>query len=273
MSLSSHHLRWLTSLALLPLLGVLIYLGEWYLFGGIVLFSTLGQYEFYSLLWPERERRGWKWAGVSGGAALLLFARLWPAQSPATLLLIAFWAANLGFLVQYSRRPLQTRYADCLILLAGLFYLPLMLQSFFVFTPAETVLVLIATFASDTGAYYAGTWFGRRKIWPSISPKKTWAGSAGGLVLCATCCLVLGVLVDGWPWRATGWWMWPLLGLLLNCAAQAGDFFESALKRSLEAKDSGSFLPGHGGVLDRIDSLLLVVPVYAVWRTIFAISP
>jgi phosphatidate cytidylyltransferase len=126
----------------------------------------------------------------------------------------------------------------------------------------ETVLVLLASFASDTGAYYAGSWFGKRKIWPAISPKKTWAGSVGGALTCVAVCLILGFAVGDWPFGRASWGTWIALGLALNLASQFGDFFESALKRSLDAKDSGALLPGHGGVLDRIDSLLFAAPVY-----------
>jgi phosphatidate cytidylyltransferase len=96
-----------------------------------------------------------------------------------------------------------------------------------------------------------------------VSPKKTWAGSWGGLACCTAGCLGLGLL-----WGLASWPAYLLLGLALGVAAQAGDFFESALKRHLDVKDSGRLLPGHGGVLDRIDSLLLVVPAYAAARAL-----
>jgi hypothetical protein len=96
---------------------------------------------------------------------------------------------------------------------------------------------------------------GGPKIWPSISPKKTWAGSLGGLATCIVVCVGIGLLLGSADILS-----FALLGTGLNVAAQLGDFFESALKRWRGVKDSGRVLPGHGGILDRIDSLLFVLP-------------
>lgn len=262
MSVSSHAKRWLTSLVLLPVLACLVVFGAWFLFAGVLVIALLGLYEFYTLHWPGKDARGRKILGLALGGGFLLAAQLgWTALAGA-LLLAAFWAANLGFLCSFSRSEGQARYPESLILFTGLLYVPFMLHFFLGFRPQETVLVLLATFASDTGAYYAGTWWGRRKIWPSISPKKTWAGALGGALTCVAVCLILGLSVGEWPFGRASFGAWLLVGVALNLASQFGDFFESALKRSLGAKDSGALLPGHGGVLDRIDSLLLVTPVY-----------
>ena len=117
------------------------------------------------------------------------------------------------------------------------------------------LLVILGTWATDTGAYFIGIRWGRHQLAPRISPNKSVEGALGGL-LCATLIvqyvnsrLQLGLL-PGW-----------LMGLAIGVAAAFGDLFESALKREAGVKDSGWILPGHGGVLDRIDSLLFTVPV------------
>ena len=113
---------------------------------------------------------------------------------------------------------------------------------------------------------------GGPKVWPRVSPKKTWAGSVGGMVACVGLCLLMGAVDEYWlsgAGQGRPWWMWMVLGVVLNASAQFGDFFESALKRRQDVKDSGRLLPGHGGVLDRIDSLLLAVPAYAGLDAIF----
>jgi phosphatidate cytidylyltransferase len=109
---------------------------------------------------------------------------------------------------------------------------------------------------------------GRHKIWPLVSPKKSWEGYFGGMLLCVLACTVLGLAAEALDWRMIRLplWGWVLLALGLNMAALFGDFFESALKRSLDVKDSGTILPGHGGMLDRIDSLLFVLPVFMFLR-------
>ena len=132
----------------------------------------------------------------------------------------------------------------------------------------QVLLVLLAAFISDTGAYYAGRGYGARLIWPTVSPNKTVEGSMGGLAACVTV-----VCAMGWSIGAAPWWTWVILGVVLGVAAQLGDFFESALKRWMAVKDSGSLLPGHGGILDRIDALLLVTPVYAAARALVQFFP
>jgi phosphatidate cytidylyltransferase len=127
----------------------------------------------------------------------------------------------------------------------------------------DWVLVLLfVTFASDTGAYAVGRLFGRHKLAPQISPAKTIEGAFGGLIASAAVAVLAGALLrlHGSPWRMLA------LGLAVSVAAQLGDLAESALKRRLEIKDAGSLVPGHGGLLDRLDSLLFTgaVVYYAV---------
>jgi len=264
MKVPSHVQRWLTALILLPLLAGAIFRGGWFVFAAAGIVTSLGIWEFYTLFWPGRQKAFLKFIGAGTAMGLLLAAELGRPGLMPILILAAFWLANLKFLAAYGREPEKAAYRTELILVAGLLYLALPLQLFFLFTPLEIVLVLAAAFASDTGAFYAGTFLGGKKIWPRVSPKKTWAGSIGGLLCSMGVCLLIGAL-----WSENPWWVWPLLGAGLNVAAQFGDFFESALKRHLDVKDSGSLLPGHGGILDRVDSLLLVAPVYAGLDAVF----
>jgi len=125
-------------------------------------------------------------------------------------------------------------------------------------------LAFLTTFATDTGAYAAGKAMGRRKLAPSVSPGKTWEGAAGGLLAAMGAAVGLVHLLDGVESR-----VWPALalGLAIGLAAQAGDLLESKLKRMAGAKNSGRLIPGHGGLLDRLDSLVPVFPlVYCASR-------
>ena len=116
------------------------------------------------------------------------------------------------------------------------------------------VLTIIGiVIATDTGAYFAGRAIGGPKIAPRISPSKTWAGLAGGMAASAGLVSGVGTYVEGFAF-----WQ-PLLGAALAVIAQAGDFFESWMKRKAGVKDSGSLIPGHGGLLDRADGLLAVL--------------
>lgn len=119
-------------------------------------------------------------------------------------------------------------------------------------------LAFLTTFATDTGAYAVGKAMGRRKLAPSVSPGKTWEGAAGGLLAAMGAAAGLVHLLDGIESR-----VWPALalGLAVGVAAQAGDLLESKLKRMAGAKNSGRLIPGHGGLLDRLDSLVPVFPL------------
>ncbi|WP_338825486.1 hypothetical protein MHOCP_10610 [Moorella humiferrea] len=127
------------------------------------------------------------------------------------------------------------------------------------------ILTLIMTWANDTGAYFCGRLFGRRHPWPSLSPGKTWAGAIGGLMSTLAVTETFGqhLLPFFSGWVLAGW------ALLTSIAAQAGDLIESGFKRQAGVKDSGTILPGHGGILDRFDSLLLVAPVVYYYLAFF----
>ena len=136
--------------------------------------------------------------------------------------------------------------------------------------PSLVLFLLFVVWAGDTAAYYAGRAWGRHKLAPSLSPGKSWEGAiasvlgsaliAAGLVGLSTLLQQHDIAVLSYP---DDLWYWMLLAGIVNVAGQVGDLAESALKRSAGVKDSGNLLPGHGGVLDRIDSLLLAAP--ALW--------
>lgn len=133
-------------------------------------------------------------------------------------------------------------------------------------TPLTLFFALGLVWIADTAAYFAGNAFGRRRLAPSISPGKTWEGVAGAVAATFAYAIIFGV--PGMPLgsyaRQAGWPVY-LGAMVLLCAVSiVGDLFESALKRQAGAKDSGTVLPGHGGVLDRLDSALATLPVAAI---------
>ncbi|MGP7998127.1 MAG: phosphatidate cytidylyltransferase [Streptosporangiaceae bacterium] len=155
---------------------------------------------------------------------------------------------------------------------AGLFalvYLPLMASFVGLMLaapdgPRRTLAFLILPVCSDVGGYLVGVLAGRHPMAPVISPSKTWEGLAGSV----TGCVVAGVLVLTLLLHGT-WWQGILLGAAAVAAATLGDLSESMVKRDLQIKDMGRLLPGHGGILDRIDSLLITAPVVWLLLTIF----
>ena len=122
---------------------------------------------------------------------------------------------------------------------------------------AWVMLTLVVTWLNDTGAYFAGRAYGRRKLYPRISPSKTWEGAAGGLAASVLSALLIKAL--GWL-PELPWWGSVIVSAGAAVLGPVGDLSESMLKRAYGAKDSGALLPGHGGVLDRVDALLFTAP-------------
>jgi phosphatidate cytidylyltransferase len=129
---------------------------------------------------------------------------------------------------------------------------------------AWLLLLLAAVWGYDSGAYLIGRWLGRHRLVERISPSKTVEGLAGGLVAATLTSGIVSVLVGLDPWHAL------LLGPLLGLAAQAGDLAESLVKRAAGRKESGHLVPGHGGILDRIDSFLFAAPVLVAYALLVA---
>ncbi|TCT26737.1 phosphatidate cytidylyltransferase [Melghiribacillus thermohalophilus] len=117
--------------------------------------------------------------------------------------------------------------------------------------------ILFVIWATDTGAIFSGKYFGKRKLWPEISPKKTVEGSVGGIISAVVVGLIFQLVVP----VHSSMFIVLILSVLISVFGQIGDLVESAIKRKYAVKDSGNILPGHGGILDRFDSLLFVLPI------------
>jgi len=165
--------------------------------------------------------------------------------------------------VSISSGRTDSRWKGILITLFGMLYIGFPLSTV-VSTrslPAGEFLVLflaVVTWTSDTGAYYAGTLWGKHPLLPSVSPKKTVEGLLGGIAL------AVGTALLAQRWFASQLSLSDaiILGILLTVTGLLGDLFESVIKRRTGVKDSGGILPGHGGMLDRIDSLLFTAPTF-----------
>ncbi|MFZ3587888.1 phosphatidate cytidylyltransferase [Bacillus sp. DJP31] len=117
---------------------------------------------------------------------------------------------------------------------------------------------MFVIWATDSGAYFVGRAVGKRKLWPEISPNKTIEGSIGGVI----CALIVAIIFQFFLPITDSFFKMLLITVLLSIFGQMGDLVESALKRHYDVKDSGTILPGHGGILDRFDSLLFVLPIF-----------
>ena len=201
-------------------------------------------------------------------ACWLAWRYLLPAHVALLQWTMTIWWLSMTviLLLRHSRLPLVESTRPAMLLLGGLVLASAWLSIAMLHAsgpqgPALVLFLFVLTWVADSGAYFAGRAFGRRKLSPFVSPGKTWAG-AGGAVLGAVAsgvALSLSGLAGGSPL-----WTLVLLSVLVTVVAIGGDLWESRLKREAGVKDSGRLLPGHGGVLDRIDSLLAAAPVFAL---------
>ncbi|MBP8031806.1 MAG: phosphatidate cytidylyltransferase [Acetobacterium sp.] len=154
--------------------------------------------------------------------------------------------------------------------LMGLIYVPVMFGHLFLF---ETVnkgayymwLIFVIAFTTDTAAYFIGKSIGNRKIAPLISPKKTIAGSVGGVIVAALCTILYGTILSSYFSFVLPWYLYLVVGVFGSIAGQCGDLMASMIKRKAKIKDFGTILPGHGGILDRFDSILFIIPLIYIF--------
>jgi phosphatidate cytidylyltransferase len=205
---------------------------------------------------------GWCWTYV--GAHLAIMFVLWSVRPESMLAMNGLWLALIAIafaVVGIGRFPMT--YTAPIVAIAGLFALlpPWLALVQMHSTSAGLALVAIAViWGADVGAYFGGRAFGRHKLAPGVSPGKTWEGVAGGNVAAIGVALVAlwALPLAAPPLFVAG------IAVLAALASVLGDLFVSTLKRSAGVKDSGSLLPGHGGVLDRIDGLTTGLPVFAL---------
>ena len=262
--------RLITALILAPLVLALVFLGpKWLIALSVAMVAVLAGWEFLGLT----EKCGAKPPRVAVATALaVLFGVNFEAPDQT---LVLFSGLSLILLVYCTfRSPVERVLMDAMSSIFALCYTGLTLLAIPTLReqpsgPTLVVFLLLVVWAGDIVALYVGRMWGERKLAPSISPNKTWAGAIGSLagsLLVAGGLFWLSLELAQWNFVKLSfadevWWYWLVMAIVVNIAAQVGDLAESALKRSAGVKDSGSLLPGHGGVLDRIDALLLAAPV------------
>jgi phosphatidate cytidylyltransferase len=267
-----HLKRWITGLSALPFLIFLVYKGGVFFVTLVNAAGLVALWEYYRIVAPGK---------VKSPPGIILWwgygiccAIIWAAYAVGTDLILTLVTLNLGTIALISLFQFQ---ADRSVLdviirqLQGIIYIPVAL-GFLIFIREShsgviwIFLLLAIIFAGDTSAYYVGSYLGRRKLSPAISPGKTIEGAMGGLAAnLAIGAIGKTIFLPDLPWSLS-----ILFFLSVGIAGQVGDLFESEMKRSSNIKDSSNILPGHGGILDRIDALLFASPVaYVFIRFIF----
>jgi phosphatidate cytidylyltransferase len=256
--------RVITGAVLIPLLLAVVWFLPHIYFRGLIAFAAaVGRQDFYRMAWSGGARPLAPLGMVLGSVLVMgdfYGTRILPGEglaAYAALCIIAVLTARL-----FSSQPVGGAFNDIAVTVTGIFYVALL----FGFQPAihagfrgkQWLLFLyLVIWASDTGAYYVGTAFGRHRLYEKISPKKSIEGLLGG----TAAAMVAALLCSFWVVRVLGAVEAVVLGAVLALVGTAGDLAESLIKRSAGVKDSGSIMPGHGGILDRMDSLMFAAPV------------
>jgi len=260
--------RILTALVALPILILCVFYASLGLFAGVLfVLCALALQEFYRMALPGSRRLE---ASLSIVAGVACCVGLVYAQSPPAVLVslvLPFILVAVVYLVRVQ--VMQTVSRDLSMSLLGILYIPVLLSHAVLLRMLPdgrhwVFLVLFIVMASDTLAYFVGMKCGRHRLYEAVSPKKSIEGSVGGLV---------GGVLGATIFKALFFHDLSgldviLLGTAVGVFSQVGDLVESLMKRSFGVKDSGVLIPGHGGVLDRLDSLLFAFPLtyyYAVW--------
>ena len=263
-----HLKRWLTALIGLPVLVYIIGPGPaWLFYSFLCLLSLAGLFEFYRITVSDLP------VTVCFSIYIfvfLLFFSIYEQRILLSFAIIISWAfVPLTYFMLASPSP-GNQLTSCIgkaVLGPVYVALPLAVLALIYRRPYGKLWIfflLTIIFANDTGAFYAGKLFGKHKLYEAISPKKTWEGTIGGLItgLILSCLFVKIMHLHQFDMSII------FLVLLISIAGQIGDLVESMLKRNHGVKDSGNILPGHGGILDRIDSLIFAAPILFVYLSL-----
>lgn len=239
-----------------------------YYFGVLfLLIALLGLREFYSLTGKMSQVSVNRLIPMLAGVALFsaVFANafnLLPEKCAYFLYAIYILLVSVAFIIELFRVK-ENPIKNIAISVMGQFYILFPICAMTILEAKEPIYLLaffITIWASDTGAYLTGMCFGKHKMFERVSPKKTWEGLFGGFVFSLITAYVFNIVTED-SIAAQPLWSWILFAVVVFVAGTLGDLIESLFKRTLNVKDSGSIMPGHGGVLDRFDSALLAAPL------------
>ena len=279
-------IRILTGLVGIPLVVLIIWAGGWWFAGTIIVVSALALHEFYGLA----TARGYSpnvFFGIALGVVIQAFLMLsshGPFKVSITFVILAavsLLVGTLKILAAEMWRRSETPLANAGATLLGVVYIPLALSSLIFLRQIQpegssipgiagfelVITLFVAIWAADSGAYFGGLSFGKHRLFERVSPKKSWEGAAAGLL--SAVAAGIGMMV--WLMPNADWIHGLVIGVIVGVFGPIGDLTESLLKRDATIKDSGSIIPGHGGVFDRFDSMIFCAPLVLVYYMIFTI--
>ncbi len=266
----------LTQRIIVAILGIIviisaIYWQAWSYFVVFLVITFLSIREFYKLAGVDGYLPLTFWGTLSGLLIYTLSFLVQMEKIEPVIFYVVFPFSSIIYFIKLYRKADVKPFTNIAYTFLGILYvaIPFSLLHVIAFCTGtynyELVTgILLLTWARDTGGYFAGTLFGKTKLFQRISPKKSWEGFIGGAILTLVIAFMLSKFMELLPL-----WKWMTMGILTVIAGTYGDLVESLFKRSINIKDSGESLPGHGGFLDRFDALLLSLPFIAAFLKLF----
>ena len=246
-------------------------LGEWTYFIVFFIICLFTLLEFYKLVGLDGMAPQKTYGTICGVLIYCLSFFIERDSIPTKYYILIFPLISCVYMIKLYKKFERKPFTNIAFTFLGIFYvaIPFALLNVVAYKDGhynyEIILgSLLILWASDTGAYFAGTFFGKRKLFERISPKKSWEGFMGGAVLALIFVFGLSRFFDSLTME-----QWFIVGIIIIVGGTFGDLIESLLKRSIEIKDSGDALPGHGGFLDRFDGLLISAPFIVAYLEVF----
>lgn len=249
-----------------------IWYADWTFALLFTLISALSQREFYKLLGLDGFEPLTAYGTVVGCLVCVLAYFIEKNMISTDNYFLICPASSMIFLIKLYKKRDMKPFANIGFTFLGIIYVAIPFALLIVlalrggtYHPTIILGCLLLLWATDIGAYFAGTYFGRRKLFERVSPKKSWEGAVGGAIAAAL--VALGLAIYAPELRP---WQWYSVGAIIVVTGTYGDLVESLFKRSIAIKDSGTSIPGHGGFLDRFDGLLLAAPFIITFLKLFA---
>lgn len=246
-------------------------ISEWSYFIVFLSIALLAQWEFYRLIKLQSYLPIRVLGVVIGGILFTMSYFVSRGNLDPKYYFALFPVASFVFLIKLYKKNDNSPFLSIALFYLGITYvaLPFALMNVVVhyhgWYSYEILLgLMLIIWASDTGAYFTGIRFGKRKLFERHSPKKSWEGAIGGAITAVSFAIIISRYSSGLQM-----WQWIIVSLIVVIAGTYGDLVESMFKRTMQIKDSGASIPGHGGFLDRFDSLILAVPFVVVFLKLF----